>query len=238
MKRSIAVSLMVVLLVLVSVAYVGAEQRAPGTPSLRWVTTSATTAELRADNITNGGTAGNGAMTWDIYFRFPATVPSPYPGVSIVAGPLFLAQSPCGFTTNVSTGVPSGPGGTGDRGVIINGFCSSGIANNPVTGSDVLVATVTLANCPAQPFVVDLATGADVFGSGVTQIVDRNGDPYVLTEQDLTDGAQMCASTAVTMSGFEASAANPAPLVAAWPLLAGAGALAAGGAYALLRRKR
>lgn len=240
MKRSIVVvSLLVLLLVLFSFTLVGAEQRAPGTPTLRWVTTSATTAELRADNLTNGGTAGNGAMTWDIYFRFPASVATPLPGVSVVAGPLFTGQSPCGFATNVSEGLPSEPGGGGTRGVIINGFCSSGIANNPVTGSNVLVATVTLASCPAQSFVMDLDTGADVFGAGVTAIVDRAGDPYTLTAQDLTDGTAMCAPTAVTMSGLDASSDSAAPFVAsAWPLLAGAAAVAAGGAYALLRRKR
>ena len=64
MKRTFGVaSLLVITLLLLGVTYVGAEQRAPGSPSLRWVTTSATTAELRADNITNGGVAGNGAMT-------------------------------------------------------------------------------------------------------------------------------------------------------------------------------
>ena len=133
-------------------------------------------------------------MTWDVYFRFPVSVAAPYPGVSITPGPLFVAQSPCGFTTNVTVGAPSEPGGTGDRGVLINGFCSSGIANNPVTGNDILVATVHLTGCPSQRFVMDLDTGAAVFGSGVTQIVDTFPDPYVLTAQDLTDGSPMCSA--------------------------------------------
>ena len=134
-------------------------------------------------------------MTWDVYFRFPVSVAAPYPGVSITPGPLFVAQSSCGFTTNVTVGAPSEPGGTGDRGVLINGFCSSGIANNPVTGSDILVATVNLTGCPGQPFVMDLDTGAAVFGSGVTQIVDTFPDPYVLTAQNLTDGSPICSAT-------------------------------------------
>jgi hypothetical protein len=239
MKRMFtAVSLLVVLMVLFSVSYVGAEQRAPGTPSLRWVTTSATTAELRADNITTGGVAGNGAMNWDIYFRFPESMAAPLPGVSIVAGPAFLAQAPCTFVTNVTEAMPSLPGATGNHGVAINGFCTTAVPTNPVLGSDVLVATVTLSNCPAQSFVVDLDTGETVFGEGVTQIVDRFGDPYVLAANDVTDGAPMCAPTAVTMAGFDATTDSPAPFAAAaWPLLAGAAAVAAGGAYALLRRK-
>ena len=48
-------------LVLASVPLVSAAPQAPGTPTLRWVTTGATTAEIRADGITTGGTAGNGA---------------------------------------------------------------------------------------------------------------------------------------------------------------------------------
>ena len=78
MRRPIiAISLIVVLLVLLSVSYVSASERAPGSPTLRWVTTSATTAELRADGLTDGGVPGNGAMTWDIYFRFPNNVAAP-----------------------------------------------------------------------------------------------------------------------------------------------------------------
>ncbi|MBE2235223.1 MAG: hypothetical protein IAE85_17130 [Anaerolinea sp.] len=240
MKRSIAaISLLVVLLVLVSFSLAAAEPQAPGTPTLRWVTTSSTTAELRADNITDGGIPGNGAMTWDIYFRYPASVPAPLPSVSIVAGPLFVAQSPCTFTTNVTEGMPSEPGSAGNRGVMINGFCTTGIANNPVTGSNILVATVTLTSCSAQGFVMDLDDGVDVFGSGVSQLADRTGDGYLFTDSDLTDGAPMCGSpTAVTMTGLDAASSSAAPFAAAaWPLLAGAAAVAAGGAYALLRRK-
>lgn len=241
MKRIFSiVSMIAIMLLILGVPNVGAEPEAPGSPSLRWVTTSATTAELRADNITDGGVAGNGAMTWDVYFRFPASVPAPYPTVSIEAGPAFLAQSPCTFVTNVAAGLPSEPGGGGDRGIYISGFCTTAIANNPVTGSNVLIATVTLGSCPAGAgFLMDLDTGVAVFGDGVTQIVDRFGDPYILTAADLTDGAAMCGDpTAVTMSGFDATTNSPAPFAAAaWPLLAGAAAVAAGGAYALLRRK-
>lgn len=103
-----------------------------------------------------------------------------------------------------------------------------------------LVATVTLASCPAasQGFVMDLASGVDVFGSSVALMVDRNNDAYTFQDSDLTDGTAMCAPTAVTMSGFDAATESPAPFAAAaWPLLAGAAAVAAGGAYALLRRK-
>ena len=237
MRRPIiTISLIVVLLVLLSVSYVSASERAPGSPTLRWVTTSATTAELRADGLTDGGVPGNGAMTWDIYFRFPNNVAAPYPGISIQAGPSFVAQSPCGFTTNVSEGLPSEPGGAGDRGVIINGFCSSGIANNPVTGDNVLVATVTLDSCPSVPFVMDLDTGEAVFGAGVTQIVDTSGDPYVLTAQDLTDGTAMCGPTAVELTNVQADSASSTAQYGALLALALVAVLVAGAGFVLRRR--
>ena len=99
MKRRIPVLLIVALTVfLLTASLTGAAPGAPGTPTLRWVTTSATTAELRADGLTNGGTAGNGAISWDIYFRFPVTVSAPYPVVSIVPGPAWTGMAPCTFT--------------------------------------------------------------------------------------------------------------------------------------------
>lgn len=243
MKRRILVMLIVALsLILLTASLTSADPAAPGTPTLRWVTTSATTAELRADGLTNGGIAGNGAISWDIYFRFPGTVSSPYPVVSIVPGPAWTGMSPCTFATNVSMNQPSGAGATGDRGVLINGFCTTGVPNNPVTGSNVLVATVNFASCPAgtSGFVMDLDSGDDVFGASVVGFADRNNDAYYLSDADMTDGAPMCAPTAVTMTGFGANNANPAAggITALWPLLAGGAAVVAGGAYALSRRKR
>ena len=244
MKRRILVLLVVALtLFLLTASLTSADPAAPGTPTLRWVTTSATTAELRADGLTNGGTAGNGAISWDLYFRFPGTVNSPYPVVSIVPGPAWTGMSPCTFTTNVSMNQPSGANATGDRGVLINGFCTTGVPNNPVTGSNVLVATVTFASCPAGSagFVMDLDSGNDVFGASVVDFADRNNDAYYLSDADMTDGSPMCASpTAVTMTGFGANNDNPAAggVMALWPLLAGGAAVVAGGAYALSRRKR
>lgn len=244
MKRRILVLLIVALtLLLLTASLTSADPGAPGAPTVRWVTTSPTTAELRADGITNGGTAGNGAISWDLYFRFPGTVNSPYPVVSITAGSAWTGMSPCTFTTNVSMNQPSAAGATGDRGVLINGFCTTGVPNNPVIGSNVLLANVTFASCPtgSAGFVMDLDSGNDVFGESVAQIVDRNNDPYALTDADLTDGAPMCVSpTAVSMTGFSANNENPAAggVMALWPLLAGGAAVVAGGAYALSHRKR
>lgn len=170
-----------------------AEVETPGAPTLRWVTTGPATAEIRADGITNGGTPGNGAISWDVYFRFPASVNAPLPVVSIVAGPAWTGMSPCGFATNVTMNLPSAAGATGTRGVLINGFCTTGVPTNPVTGSDVLVATVTFASCPAGgAFVIDVDSGNDVFGTSVADVVDRNNDPFNLSDAGLADGTALC----------------------------------------------
>jgi hypothetical protein len=240
MLRRTIVMIAAILLLLVTANVAIATPDAPGTPTLRWVTTSATTAELRADGITDGGQAGNGATAWDIYFRFPETVPAPYPVISVTAGPAFVGLN-CGFAASISLGQPSGPGASGDRGVFINGVCTTSFPATAVTGDNVLVATLTFATCPAgvQGFVMDLDSGDDVFGEPVATMVDRNNDAHFFQDSDLTDGSPMCSDpTAVTMSGFDATTDSPAPFAAAaWPLLAGAAAVAAGGAYALLRRK-
>lgn len=226
----------VALAVLTSLASAG--PTAPGAPKLRWrATANPAVSEIRADNITDGGTAGNGAMTWDIYFRFPGSVASPYPGISITPGPAWTAMSPCGFSTNVSVGQPSAPGATGDRGVFINGFCATGIPTNPVIGNDVLVATLTFTNCPAGGFIMDLDSGDDVYGVGVADIVDKNNDPYYLNDADLTDGGICGNPTAVQIANI--SAGPVAPLGnALYPALAGAAALLAAAGVAFKGKRK
>lgn len=228
---------LVALAVLTSLASAG--PTAPGTPTLRWrATANPNVSEIYADAITDGGISGNGAMTWDIYFRFPNSVSAPYPGISITPGPAWTAMSPCGFSTNVSLAQPSEPGSTGDRGVWINGFCVSGIANNPVTGSNILVATITFTNCPASGFLMDLDSGDDVYGVAVAQLADRTGDGYTFFDADLTDGGACGNPTAVQLANISAGPA--APLAnALYPAVAGALALAAaaGVAFKGLRKR-
>ncbi len=107
----------------------------------------------------------------------------------------------------------------------------------PVTG-DTLAATITVNrnSAPEDSHVLDLlpSDGAGTF----TQIVDLNAATFNVPDSGLVDGSVNWCPTAVTMSGFDATTNSPAPFAAAaWPLLAGAAAVAAGGAYALLRRK-
>lgn len=241
MNRRISALFISIVVLLVLVTSVAAAPDAPGTPTLRWVTTSATTAELRADGIENGGgLPNNGAISWDIYFRFPDTVAAPYPTITALPGSSWTGLN-CGFASPIAPNQPSGPGATGDRGVFINGSCTTSFPASSVTGDNVLLATLTFSGCPAIPggFVMDLDSGDDVYGTSVATMFDRSNSEYYFQDSDLTDGSPMCASpTAVTMAGFDAATDSPAPFAgAAWPLLAGAAAVAAGGAYALLRRK-
>lgn len=236
--RSRLVAISVTMLALMwGASLAAASPSAPGTPTLRWVATAnPNVAEIRADGLTDGGVAGNGAMNWDIYFRFPNSVTAPYPTATIQAGPLFLAQTNCTFATNVSLNMPSAPGPSGDRGIMINGFCTTGIPPNPVVGDNVLVATVTLAGCPAQGFIMDLDSGDEVFGEGVAYMVDRNNDAYQFTDDDLTDGPACGAPTAVSLAGVQAETAPSAAnygLVLALVLVVAAAA----GAFLVMRRR-
>lgn len=71
-----------------------------------------------------------------------------------------------------------------------------------------LVATITLASCPpgGAAFVMDLDSGDDVFGTSVSDIIDKNNDPFVRNDADLTDGTAMCVPAVpdlVFANGFE-----------------------------------
>ncbi len=135
-------------------------------------------------------------------------------------------------------------GSTGDRGVLINGFCTTGIPNNPVTGSNVLVATRHVQRLSRwQRLALSWTSTAAMMCSErpLPDMADKQSRTPILSRTlTLTDGAPMCAPTAVTMTGFGANNANPAAggVMALWPLLAGGAAVVAGGAYALSRRKR
>jgi hypothetical protein len=234
-KRIAAFTVALVALIMMA-SLAAASPSSPGTPTLRWVATgNPNVSEIRADGITNGGIQGNGAMNWDIYFRFPGSVSAPYPSISIQAGPQFLAQAPCTFATNVSPLQPSAPGPSGDRGVLINGFCTTGVPDNPVVGDNVLVATVTFSGCPAQGFIMDLDSGDDVYGAQVAAMVDRTNDAYYFTDADLTDGPACGGPTAVELVNVQAEtapAANYGLLLALAVLI-----LIVAGAALVLRRR-
>ena len=91
------------------------------------------------------------------------------------------------------------------------------ISANPVTGNNVLVATVTLSGCPTATagFVMDLDSGDDVYGVPVAGMVDRNNDAYVFSDSSLTDGTPLCVPTAVALADFSA-VAQPDHVLVTW----------------------
>lgn len=204
-----------------------------GTPTLRAIPgANSSTVEIYADAITNGGTTGNGAIGWDVYFMVPNTVA--LADFTVTPGSAWVSACSGTFsTTKVSqTSVLAGK-----NAYLISGVCLAA-QNSVITGSNVLVATLTFtSSCSATgAFNVDLSSGP---ANDSSDLFDTLGDVYIFPDASLTDGGSVCGPTAVTMSGMEAASNNPAPFTAAaWPALAGLGAVAAGGVYALARRKR
>ena len=111
-------------------------------------------------------------------------------------------MSPCSFTTVVASGQP-GVGGVGSNGYYISGFCTA-TPTTPVTGSDVLIATLTFSGCPATGFLMDMDSGDDAFGDEVTDVVDRFNDPYFPSDAELTDGGACGNPTAVQLANITA----------------------------------
>lgn len=224
------VTLLLFLLVTASLA--SASTAGIGSPTMRVVAgANNQTAVILADGITDGGLAGNGAISWDVYFVVPATI-----GVgdfSATAGSAWTAQCPGAFSV-----VKASQGQfLGGNAYLISGFCTSGRTGPAVTGSNVEVGTLTFtSSCTATgSFNINLSAGP---ASDSTDMFDTNNDLYLFADSSLTDGGNLCAPTAVDMSGFNANSANPAAVPSALPLILGGAAIAAGGAYAFLRRKR
>ncbi len=233
MKRFSLIAVLVVLTLMIGVVpLVGASNPAGlGNPTLLVRSTAnPNVSEIVADGITNGGVAGNGAAAFTVWFTVPSNVV--LADIQATAGPAWIAQS-CSFSTAMSSQPPIG----GRNTIQLDGFCTAAASGPRVTGNNVLVATLTFSSaaCTANPggFVVDLTAEGEN-----TSLFEPDGTPYIFPPQALTDGGACGAPSAVTMSGFDVASDSPAPFVAsAWPLLAGAVAVAAGGAYALLRRK-
>lgn len=202
-----------------------------GSPTLRVIPgANNQSAVIVADGITDGGLPGNGAISWDVFVVVPSTVTSA--DFTVTAGSAWTALCPGFFTvTKVSQGTF-----LGGNAFLLSGFCTQ-VPVGGVTGSNVTVATLNFtSSCSVTgTFDINLSTGPQ---GDSTDMFDTQNNLHLFQESDLTDGGGLCAPTAVTMSGFDATTDSPAPFAAAaWPLLAGAAAVAAGGAYALLRRK-
>lgn len=229
---SVATLTLVLLVLLTGVASM---QTGPGTPTLviGIGTDTACTGSVEVP-VTLNGLGGSGAAGFTVLLGVPVGTISIAP--TCVGGPAFTnPASGCFFFS--CTVVDVNDHGTGLNLYQIDGVCAAG--SPPSISGDQLAATITVNRngAPADSHVLDAVPtdGAGTF----TQVFDPDTVLYNIPDSGITDGAvNWCPATAVTMSGFDAATNNAAPFAAAaWPLLAGAAAVAAGGAYALLRRK-
>ncbi|MFZ1241206.1 MAG: hypothetical protein WAW20_21225, partial [Anaerolineae bacterium] len=123
--------------------------------------------------------------------------------------------------------------------IMINGFCTTRIPAGLV--KDVLViATLHWADC-REGFVVDLRTGAQQFGEGVSDIIDVNNEPYTFTDADLFDGGACGDQTEGIQTTIDSPVAQASPLATSAPILAllvGGIILLAAALIAFLRTRR
>lgn len=194
-----------------------------GNPTLRArATGNPNVTEIIADGITDGGIAGNGAAAFTVWFTVPPNVA--LGDITVVAGPAWLAQN-CNFTTSLVAPAAA----TVPNTYQLDGFCIVGAGGPRVTGSNVLVATLTFsaASCSANPggFLVDVTAEGEN-----TSLFEPDGTPYIFPPSALTDGGACGNPTAVTLSNVTASpvapVANSIYLAAAAAALLGAAGLA------------
>lgn len=188
-----------------AVTLAGAAPVGIGNPTLRVANGgSALTATIYADGVTDGGAAGNGAISWDVFFIVP-------PGVAldsftITPGQVWIDQCPGAFGTAKTSQTSPVPG---QNAYYINGFCTITRTGSAITGSNVPVATLTFNDvCSVTgAFNVNLHTGGDPAGD-LTDMFDTNNELYAFPDASLTDGGSLCGPTAVELTNVQADSAS------------------------------
>lgn len=225
-RRSAALVAIIAVFLMVSAASsAGPNGFGIGTPTMRFrATSNPAVSEIRADGITDGGVAGNGAISWDIYVLVPNNVTAAT--MTLTPGDAWVNQCPGAFATSKSA-VPVPPPPPGKLGFLLSGYCTDTRTGPAVTGNNVLVASVAFnsAACANGGFVVDMDGS-----NGYTDMFDTDPDPgaapaYVFPDSSLTDGGACGNPTAVTLGNVTASPVAP---------MGNALYLAAAGAVALL----
>jgi len=226
---------LVALLALTLASVAGAGPSAIGNPTMRWrATANPNVSEIRADGITDGGSTGNGAISWDIYIQTPNNVA--VSDIALTPGPAWVAQCPTAFTSGVVTQTPVT---AGKNAFSLYGVCTNTRTGSPVTGNNVLVATITWSStaCGANPggFVVDMDNGP--FEDSTDMFDTDPNFVYIFPDSSLTDGGACGNPTAVQLANITAGPVAPMSN-ALYPALAGAAALlaAAGVAFKGMRK--
>lgn len=216
-------ALLVMALLLLAVSAVSAAPAAIPVTSITIAVVDATGASTALVPVTAQNVGAPGVRGFDLWFNYDHANLSIDVPTSVVGSN--MAALNCGF----------GLGFNYDDGsqTLISGFCTSGTA--AATGANVELMKVRF-NLIGAPGVYPITMPATILGqpSQLTGSQGNIGIPAQYIPGELTIGTP----TAVTMTGLDAASSSAAPFAAAaWPLLAGAAAVAAGGAYALLRRK-
>jgi hypothetical protein len=217
----------------------------PGTPSVQTTcvdspsATGTTTVNLP---IAIQGLSDLGAAAYTLYLEAPSAVTMP---VGSNAGPEFTAWctgiggTPQVARIDIADDANCGtPHAAGTNCWQVDVFCFalgglSGGVQPSLTSQLAVGAPLGSHNITIIPELVNGSESLvfDNAGASAPMSPITNATPTVVI-------GGSCVPTAVTMSGFDAATDSPAPFAAAaWPLLAGAAAVAAGGAYALMRRK-
>lgn len=216
-----------VLAVALVVAVVGVGSAAPAVipvDSFTVATVDASPGTTALVSVTAQNVGAPGARGFDIWFNYDHANLS-----------LDVVNSEVG-STMAALGCSFGLGEVFDDGSqkLIAGFCTTQ-AGPPAQGANVELIKLRF-NLIGAPGTYTISIPPNILGqpSQLTGLQNNSGAPATYIPGQLTLGVP----TAVTMAGFDATTDSPAPFAAAaWPLLAGAAAVAAGGAYALLRRK-
>lgn len=224
--RLVAVLVVVTLLIGVLPLVSASSLAGIGNPTLRArATGNPNVTEIVADGITDGGVAGYGAAAFVVWFTVPPNVA--LGDITVAAGPAWMAQN-CSFTTSLVAPAAA----TVPNTYQLDGFCTTAASGPRVTGSNVLVATLTFSanSCSANPggFLVDLTAEGEN-----TSLVEPDGTPYIIPPAGLTDGGACGNPTAVTLSNITA---NPVAPMANSLYLTAAAAMALLGAAGLALR--
>jgi len=213
---------------IILVALVGVTSAAPQVipvDSMTVATVDASPATTAMVSITAQQVGAPGARGFDIWFNYDHTNLS-----------LDVDNSDAGADM-AALGCAFGWGETFDDGdqKLISGFCTNA-SGGGAQGANIELIRLKF-DLIGAPGTYTISIPGNVLGqpSQLTGAGGEVGVPTSYVPGQLTLGVP----TAVTLSGgVDANAGSPAAGLALWPVLAAGGAVVAGGAYALMRRKR
>jgi len=223
MSRTMQVLALAAILLLALVGVTSAAPQVIPVESITVATVNVSPATTALVPVTAQQVGAPGARGFDIWFNYDHTNLS-----------LDVVGSQAG-TDMSALGCAFAWGETFDDGdqKLISGFCTNANGGG-AQGADIELIKLKF-DLIGAPGTYTISIPGEILGqpSQLTGADNEVGIPNSFVPGDLTIGQ----TTAVTLSGIEASPVAPAA-TALWPFLAAGGVLVAGGAYTLMRRKR